>query len=69
MAPDIENAIFAQFGGKELPLGMAISTDSSPAEAHMIEKRQLENKNNWHEKCWSMMVSNGLNRKRAGGNQ
>lgn len=69
MVPDIENAIFTQFGGQKLPLSMAISTGSSPAEARMVEKRRLENKNNWHEICWLIMVSNGLNQKRAGGNQ
>jgi hypothetical protein len=69
MAPVNENVIFTQFGGQKLPLGTAISTGRSPAEARMVEKRRFESKNNWHEICYLIMVSNGLNQKRAGGNQ
>ena len=67
MVPDIENAIYAQFGGQKLPLGTAISTGGSPMEARMVEKRRFESKNNWHENCCSIMVSSGLNQRRAGG--
>jgi hypothetical protein len=69
MVPDIEPAIYAQCGGQKLPLGTAISTGSSPAEARMVEKRRLADKKYWQENCWLIMASNGLNQKRAGGNQ
>jgi len=69
MVLDIKNAIYAQYGGQKLPRSTAISTGSSPAEAHMVEKRRLEYKKYGQEICWLIMVSNGLNQKRAGGNQ
>jgi hypothetical protein len=61
MVPDIENAIYAQFDGQKLPLGTAIFKFRSPGDARMVEKRRFESKNNWHENCYSIMVSNGLN--------
>jgi hypothetical protein len=62
MVLDINNVIYAQFGGQKLPRSTAISTVSSPAEARVVEKRRLENKKILAR---NLLVNNGFKRPRS----
>ena len=67
MALDNDNAFFTQFGGQELTIIMAISTGRTPSEAGIIEKRWREGETSRIETWCPIMISNGPETRRAGG--
>jgi hypothetical protein len=69
MAQDTENAFFTRSGGQELPTDMAISTGKTPAGTGMAATRRFQGKKDWHETCSSIVVSDGFNQHKAGGNK